>query len=135
MLQLQQRRNALTEEEKLPSYLWKQLNANPQDWNFWSQISSEGKKKIVKCIPPGESQGNPQVMQCMFQSLLHQMHKDENHDDEPMEASLDSNDTTNPDYLVNQARSQKKSDSTLEKALGVSPGHPARVMSCRKGRD
>lgn len=101
MLELQCRRDALTEEKKLPSYLWKQLNANPQDWKFWSQISSEGKKKIVKCIPPGEPQGNLQVMQGVFQTLLHQMHKDESHDDEPMEDSTDSNDTMDPNDLVN----------------------------------
>ena len=71
MSQLQRRRNALTEEEKLPSYLQKQLNANPQHWKFWSQISSEVKKKIVKCIPPDKPQGNLQVMQGVFQSLLH----------------------------------------------------------------
>ena len=60
MSQLQHRRGALTEEEKLLSYLWKQLNDNPQDCKIWSQVSSEGKKKIVKCIPPGEPQENIQ---------------------------------------------------------------------------
>lgn len=135
MLQLQRRMNALTEEEKLPSCICKQVNTNPLDWKFWSQISSEGEKKIVKCISPGESEDNLQVMQGVFQALLHQMHKDESHNDEAMEDSTDSNDTTDPYYLINQARSQNKSDNKLEKASEIFPGHPARVMSSREGRD
>ena len=59
----------MTEEEILLSYLWKQLNDNPQDWKIWSQISSNGKKKIVKCIPSGEPKENIQIMQTVFQSF------------------------------------------------------------------
>lgn len=105
MLQLQRRRSALTEEEKLLSYLWKQLNDNLGDWKFWSQISSNGKKKIVQCILPNEPQRNLQVMQGVFQSLLHQMHTDENQDEDQMEESTDSDDTMDPNYCINQARS------------------------------
>ena len=63
------------------------------------------------------------------------MHKDESHDDEAMEDSIDSDDTTDLDYLVNQARSQNKGDSKLEKASEIFPGHPTRAMSYREGRD
>ena len=103
MSQLQRRRGALTEEEKLPSYLWKQLNDNLQDWKFWLQISSDGKKKIVKCIPSSEPQENIQVMQTVFQSVLHQRYNDENQDEEQVEESSDSDDTRDHDYLINQA--------------------------------
>ena len=63
------------------------------------------------------------------------MHKDESHDDEPMEDSTDSNDTMDLDYLVNQARSQNKGDFKLENASEISQGHPARAMSSREDRD
>lgn len=74
-------------------------------------------------------------MQGVFQALLHQMHKDESHDDEVMEDSTDIDNTMDPDYLVNQARSQNKGDSKLEKVSEISPGHPARAMSSREGRN
>ena len=74
-------------------------------------------------------------MQGIFQALFHQVHIDESHDDEAMEDSTDSGNTADPDYLVNQDRSQNNGDSKLEKASKISPGHPARVMSSREGRD
>ena len=135
MSQLQRRRRALTEEEKLPSYLWKQLSEKPEDWKLWSQISSEGKKKIVKYIPSNEPQGNLHVMEHVFQSLVHQMYSDENQAEDQAEDSADSDDTREHNYHINQARSHNKGDSKLEKASELSAGYPARMMSSREGRD
>ena len=60
---------------------------------------------------------------------------DENQDEEQVEESSDSDDTRDHDYLINQTQSRNKGDSKLEKASELSPGHLARVMSSRKGRD
>lgn len=125
----------MTEEEKLPSHLWRQLNENPEDQKLWLQISSKGKRKIVKCIPSDEPQGNLQVMKHVFQLLLHQRHSEENRVEDQAEESTDSDDTREHNYYINQARSRNKGDSKLEKASEVSPGYPTRVMSSREGRD
>ena len=74
-------------------------------------------------------------MQGVFQALLHQMHKDESHDNQAMDYSTHSDDTMDPNYLINQARSQNKGNSKLENASKISPGHPAIAMSCRECRD
>ena len=62
------------------------------------------------------------------------MHTDDNQDEDQMEESTDSNDTLDPDYCINQVRSQNKGDSKLKKVSEISPGHPARAMSYREGR-
>ena len=147
MTQLERRRGAITpDDEKLPAYIWNELGNFKNDRRFWRQISSESKRKIVSAIPPGEPTSNPQIMGNLAHILINEVvtSEDAQEDDlvQDSDDSSDSDDTRAPEYRaykhdvrINQARQSNKGDSKLELASELSPGHLARVMSSKEGRE
>lgn len=108
LLQLDQRkRNIIPEDEKLPSYIWKELIQNPEDRKIWSQISSEGKKRIVQSIPKDEPTKNQHVMKALTREIMSEVFAAKISVGKPMNdgdtvQSSDASTFNKHDYIINK---------------------------------
>ena len=115
----QRKQNTILENQKLPSYIWKELIQNPEDRKIWTQNSSEGKRRIVQYISKDKSTKNQHVMKALTREIMTEI----------FIAEISTGIQLNNGDIVH---SSDVGANELEKTSEMSPDNPARMMSSKE---